>query len=69
MLNGLFLAATGGETATASEQIQTAMSTAFSGIQTDIVDMILIALPVGLAVLGLAIGIRYGINFFKSVMN
>ena len=58
-----------GEGATVSEQVQTAMSTSFTSIQGDIVDMVLTALPIGLVVLGLSLGIRYGINFFKSVLN
>ena len=56
-----------GEGATVSEQVQTAMATSFTAIQGDIVDMVLTALPIGLVVLCLSLGIRYGINFFKSI--
>lgn len=51
-----------------SDQVQTALSTAFTAVQGDIVKMILVALPIGLTVMGLSVAIRYGVKFFKTVL-
>ncbi len=45
------------------------MQTAFTQVQTDVVEMVKMALPIGLAIMGLFLAIRLGIGFFRSVAN
>ncbi len=52
-----------------SEAMKTALTTAFTGIQTDVMSIITIALPAALAIAGVGIAIRLGINFFRSIAN
>lgn len=50
-----------------SEAMKTAFSTALQGVQTDVFDMVTIALPIGIGIAGLFLGIRLGIGFFRSI--
>lgn len=52
-----------------TEAMKTAFSTALTNISTDVTGMITTALPIGLGIMGLALAIRIGIRFFKSVAN
>ena len=45
------------------------MQTAFTQVQTDVVSMVKMALPIGLGIMGLFLAIRLGIGFFRSVAN
>lgn len=44
-----------------------AFNTAITSIKEDVVGMIVIALPAGLAIMGINLAIRLGINFFRSI--
>ena len=50
-----------------SEALTTAFTGALTQIQTDVVDMVTLAFPIGLGIMGLFMAIRLGIGFFKSV--
>lgn len=50
-----------------SETLTSAFSTALDTIQTDVGSIIAIALPIGLAIMGIFIAIRLGIRFFRSI--
>lgn len=50
-----------------TESLSTALSTAFTAVQTGVTDIVTLALPVGLAIMGLMLAIRIGINFFRSI--
>ena len=45
------------------------MQTAFTQVQTDVIEMVKMALPIGLGIMGLFLAIRLGIGFFRSVAN
>lgn len=49
------------------EQITTAMSTAFEGLQGDVTGMIVTVLPFALGIVGLGLAIKLGIKQFKSI--
>jgi len=51
------------------EGITTAFETAVGVIKTDSISMIASALPTGLAIAGIGIAVRIGINFFRSLAN
>lgn len=44
----------------------TALQTAFSNVQTDVLSVVGTALPYALAIMGLILAIRIGIKFFRS---
>lgn len=50
-----------------SAELLEVVSGAFTQVQTDVVSMIGVALPVGLAIMGAFVAIRLGVKFFKSV--
>lgn len=52
-----------------SEAMVTAFETALTAVQTDVVTMVTTALPIGLAIMGLFLAIRLGINFFRGIAN
>lgn len=45
----------------------TAMGTAFTSIQGDILDVFAVVLPAVLAVIGVGLAIRIGIKYFKNL--
>lgn len=49
------------------EALKTAMTTAFTGIKTDVLDVIGTALPTALAIVGISLVVTLGIKFFKKV--
>lgn len=55
-----------GETSGSSAQIQSALTSSFNTMQSDIFSYIVIILPIALAVVGAFFGIRKAISFFKS---
>lgn len=46
--------------------IESAFQTAIGTVQTDVLSMITIALPVVLAIVGAVLAVRFGIRFFKT---
>ena len=50
-----------------TEGMKTAFSNAVSSIQTDVVGMITVALPAGLAIMGIRLAMRLGVSFFRSI--
>lgn len=50
-----------------TEALKTAFTTATTQMQTDVVGMLEVALPAGLAIFGIGFAIRKGLGFFKSI--
>lgn len=50
-----------------SEALTTAISTAFTGVKTDVIDIMETALPVALAIVGVGLAITLGVKFFKKI--
>ena len=50
-----------------TESMKTAFNNAVEGIQTDVVSMITVALPAGLAIMGIRLAVRLGVGFFRTV--
>lgn len=48
------------------DALKTAMTTAFTGVKTDVLDIIGTALPIALAIVGIGLAITMGIKFFKK---
>lgn len=71
MPNTLVFALTEGATAASgvSEIMKTAFSTALNQVQVDVYDMMGVALPIGLGIMGVFLAIRLGIGFFRSIAN
>lgn len=51
------------------EGTKTALTTAFDGVKQDVLDIIAVALPAALVIMGLGIAIKLGIKFFKRFAN
>lgn len=51
------------------EGTKTALTTAFEGVKQDVLDIIAVALPAALVIMGLGIAIKLGIKFFKRFSN
>ncbi|MCM1234557.1 MAG: hypothetical protein NC489_31025 [Ruminococcus flavefaciens] len=58
-------AATG--TGLLTEGMKTAFTNGIEGIQSDVTSMIAVALPAGLAIMGIRLAVRLGISFFRSI--
>lgn len=52
-----------------SETLTSAFTTAVGTIKTDVLTMLSTALPAGLAIMGVGLAVRIGINFFRSIAN
>lgn len=52
-----------------TESMKTVFETALGTVKTDVFGTVETALPVGLAIMGLFLAIRLGINFFRSIAN
>lgn len=52
-----------------TEDMKTALSTAFTDVKTDAISIMTVALPAALSVMGIGIAITLGINFFKKFTN
>ncbi len=50
-----------------SEALTQAFTTAVTTIKGDVLDMIAVALPAGLTIMGIGLAVRIGIGFFRSV--
>lgn len=50
-----------------TEALKTAFTTATTQMQTDVIGMLEVALPAGLAIFGIGFAIRKGLGFFKSI--
>jgi len=46
-----------------------AMTTAFTGIAGDITGVIIVVLPIALGIFGLVIAVKFGINWFRTLVN
>lgn len=61
------------EDVTTTSLITDAMKTAFENgvkaVQTDVSSMVTVALPAGMAIMGLFMAIRLGVGFFRSLAN
>ena len=49
------------------EAIKTAMTTAFNGVQTDVISMITASAPAALAIVGTVLAVTLGIKVFKKL--
>lgn len=67
VLSAVSASATDG-TGTATAELESAFSTALANIQTDIFKFIGLALPVGLAIFGLTIAVKKGVNFVRGLI-
>jgi hypothetical protein len=61
----VFALADGASAGTASNALQTG----FQSIVSEVTGTILIALPIGLGLIGLVLAIRFGIRWFKSLVS
>lgn len=52
-----------------TESMKTVFETALGTVKSDVFGTVETALPVGLAIMGLFLAIRLGINFFRSIAN
>lgn len=50
-----------------STEVQTAIQTAFTQVKTDVMSLIGIAVPAGLAITAVTMSIKMGVSFFKSI--
>lgn len=50
-----------------TEGMKTAFSGAVDGIKSDVISMINVALPAGLAIMGIRLAVRLGVSFFRSI--
>lgn len=50
-------------------QIKAALETSFTKISTDLLGVVVTALPIGLGIIGAVFGIKKGIAFFKTIAN
>lgn len=50
-----------------TESMKTAFTNAVDSIKDDVTSMITVALPAGLAIMGIRLAVRLGVSFFRSV--
>lgn len=50
-----------------SETIKSALTTAMTSVKTDVLDILEVAVPAALAVVGVVMAIKIGVKFFKSL--
>lgn len=50
-----------------TESMKTAFSTAVDSIKEDVTGMIVVALPAGLAIMGIRLAVRLGVGFFRTI--
>lgn len=50
-----------------TESMKTAFSNAVDQIKDDVVGMITVALPAGLAIMGIRLAVSVGVGFFRTV--
>lgn len=52
-----------------TEGMKTAFENGVKAVQTDVSSMVTLALPAGMAIMGLFMAIRLGVGFFRSLAN
>lgn len=50
-----------------SEGVKTALQTAMTGVKTDVLGIVEIAVPAALAIVAVVMSIKMGVRFFKSI--
>lgn len=50
-----------------TEAMKTAFSNAVDSIKEDVTGMIVVALPAGLAIMGIRLAVRLGVGFFRTI--
>jgi len=50
-----------------SDSVKTALTTAFTGVKTDVLGIIEVAVPAGLAIVAVVMAIKIGVKFFKNI--
>ncbi len=50
-----------------SESVKTALTTAFTGVKTDVLSIIEVAVPAALAIVAVTMAIKIGVGFFRSI--
>lgn len=50
-----------------SESVKTALQTAMTGVKSDVLGIIEIAVPAALAIVAVVMSIKMGVRFFKSI--
>ena len=50
-----------------SEALTTAISTAFTNVKSDVLDIFETAAPIGLVIMGVGLAIGLGVKFFKKI--
>ena len=50
-----------------SESVKTALTTAFTGVKTDVLAIIEVAVPAALAIVAVIMAIKIGVGFFRSI--
>ena len=63
------LAVEGEVTSLITEAMKTAFTSGVNAVQTDVSSMVTMALPAGMAIMGLFMAIRLGVGFFRSLAN
>ncbi|MDD6811683.1 MAG: hypothetical protein PUD93_07460 [Lachnospiraceae bacterium] len=48
-------------------EMKQAFNTGIESIKGDVVDMMTVALPAGLAIMGIKLALQFGISFFRSI--
>lgn len=51
----------------AGDAVKTALTEGFNGVQTNALEYVAIGLGVGIAILGVKMAVKIGIQFFKSI--
>lgn len=51
----------------AGDAVKTALTEGFNGVQTSALEYVAIGLGVGIAILGVKMAVKIGIQFFKSI--
>ena len=52
-----------------SSTLQTAMTTAFTGVRNDVLANLEVAVPAALGIVAVVMAVKIGIKFFKSIAN
>lgn len=52
-----------------TDAMKTAFDNGVKAVQTDVSSMVTLALPAGMAIMGLFMAIRLGVGFFRSLAN
>ena len=55
-------------TTTGMTEVTEALTTAFTGIGSNVTSILVMALPIALTVVGMVIAVRFGIKWFRSLV-